>query len=288
MKTVLFDEKGIAQDATSPSFRRRMDALPGFDLVRFMVVNAGWVAIRADRTRLVLTVRPSKVLGAALAGALYFIGDADDGPCCLVLLEAGDLVTYEFRSRSELITALCDAVGMAQPNNSHRFKRKSVPYELLSRDCKPALDLLEVWAELDGKFDMERLWRCINISWRGRFAVVRADRDAMRVTALGLGFKELARFWGAGAVSERLHDQPDAAYGLWLANAYRQAIHSQSPLIEQVDCNVEWAELGMRRHRYWRVIIPMTTAEGSNVALGVTLPDRSIALLPDTEVGIES
>jgi len=283
---IMFDDRGRLR---RPDLVRREHATSGpssgtgYDYPRFQVVNAGWVGICQMRSRIVVFLRPSKATSGALAGALYHLADAGvegDGPGNIVVLGGEAPLSYEFPTRCALLRAVCDVVDAAQPCHHHRFARRQAKRSQMTADS-PILGLASIWHELDGRYDVERMWRCLTVELRQRFVVVSTDPDAMHVRSLGGGFGELARYWPTGG-GVRLKDQPDAHYGRWLEGAYREAEQSDQPLIEAVDCDIDWPREGRRRHRYWRFIAPFQLDGGRRVVLGATLIDPAIALRPES------
>jgi hypothetical protein len=258
---------------------RRIETTGGKDVVRYLVVNSGWAAIVLDHGRLAVSLRPAVVSSAAFAALLYMIGDSSEGPCGLSLYDGAQATWFEFPSRKGLMDALIAAVDTAIADK--RLLRRSMPRIALT--AQPALEsLLGICEELDGHYDPERLWRCLTVAVRGRFAVVREVNDAIRLSALGRGFYELSHFWQGGPTTERLRDFPDVRYGRWVASTYQDVIVGNEPLIDMVDCMIDWPHIGRRRHQYWRVIVPMVTADGTRIALGATVADTSITLGKDS------
>ncbi len=275
---LFFDEHGEQRDAASPSLRRSLDAAEsGFDFRRFMIVNAGWVSVvRADKD-LVLALRPAKVSPKAFAGALFFLADQRDLPATLEVHDGTRQTRYPFASIGALVSAACEIAAQAQDAGVDRFRRRAASREA-ARKAPLAVELVRIWRELDGVLDMERMWRLLNKGFGGRYIVISPSRSGFEVDAMGAGFSELARYWRSKNGRVRVVDQPDVRYGRWVSNAYEDALNWGAPLVEQVDCDIEWPQEGTRRHCYWRVIAPFRSAAGSPALLSVSLPDSGISL----------
>lgn len=277
MRVLLFDADGNSQRTDTPSFRKATATHGGSDLIQFYVVNAGWLAVSLRPASFSVAVRPMKAADPALAAALYYLSDLPEIPCELWIYSGQEASQYRFTSSGGLIQALCAAISEARMREHERFRRRTVEREGLSGHT--ALQaLVSQWEELAGEFDIERMWRSLMEGVRGRFAVVRQDPDCLRISQLGKGILTLPHYYPTKSHSNRLKDQYDAYYGEWVSNAYEEAIVTDLPLMEQVDCHVNWPYFGTLRHRYWRVILPFCATDGSQLALGVTLPDANIDL----------
>jgi hypothetical protein len=84
--------------------------------------------------------------------------------------------------------------------------------------------------------------------------------------------------WRANGVGVPLDELPDHNYGLWAAEAYRQAMAEGSPHIHDVDAIVKWPHVGRTRMRYRRVIVPIAAETEGDVMLGGSIIDNRIDL----------
>jgi len=281
-KFVLFDEVG--REKTLDLVRRDL-AIGGarsdtqFDLSRFLIVNAGWTGIYQSDAQLIVFLRPAKVAPAALSGALYWVADAagdGHGHGTLVILDGANPTSLQYPNRHALLQAVCDAVNDAQPSHAERFARRVAQRAELASDS-PLLGLANIWHELNGRLDIERMWRLLHGGLGRRFIMLSTDPDAMRVKSFGGGFDMLPSYWASDMRGVRVRDQPDLAYGKWIENAYREADATDYPLIEAIDCEVDWPREGLRCHRYWRVMVPFEL-DGQRIVLGATMNDTGISL----------
>ncbi|RDJ94273.1 hypothetical protein B4Q13_15665, partial [Lacticaseibacillus rhamnosus] len=58
------------------------------------------------------------------------------------------------------------------------------------------------------------------------------------INDVGSGLTRLAEYWLSRARGLRVEDQPDYAYGKWVARLYQQALSCGEPLLEDVDALV--------------------------------------------------
>jgi len=277
-KLVMFNEAG--EPRTPDLLRSDFDTGGGtrFDLPRFLVVNAGWVGVYQLKARLVVFLRPAKVCAGALSGALYWIADAvtASGVGSLIVLDGAAPIAFEYPDRYALLQAVCDTVNAAQPPPSDRFARRNARRSELASNS-PLLGIANIWHELNGQLDIERMWRLLHGDLGRRFILLTTDPDAMRIKRFGGGFETLPSYWESDMRGSRVRDQPDLAYGRWIENAYREADAIDGPVVEAIDCEVDWPREGLRCHRYWRVTVPFAL-DGQRLVLGATISDVSISL----------
>lgn len=247
------------------------------DFARFMVVNAGWVHVAFGFSSFKIKLRPAKVNQRALAATLFCVAEFANAEINLTVYTGHEVCLVMYGSRGSAINAICAVMNEVDVVRSKPFARRAVARgQLANKQTFEAL--LSTWAELQGIFDFERLWRLLNVGLAGRYLVFRAHSDGLRLESMGAGFQELANYW-SGARHPRVVDQPDAAYGQWIARTYEDVCNRMTPLVDQVDCEVAWPSEGSRRHRYWRCVAPFRRPnDGQTLLLSVTMHDSMITL----------
>lgn len=282
---IMFDKSGSARlpELINTQFRARGSKSAQPDCMRGNIVNGGCVALLHAGAGLIVYLRPSHVHPRALAAALYHLADAavsGEGPGKIVILGQRKSELH-VPTRRDLVETLCKLVNDADPSNQQRFARREASRTEIA-PTSPVAGLASIWHEVGGRFDRERLWRCLTGEFGQRFVVVSTEPGAMRVKSLGGGFSELAQYWWPVSGEDvRLTDQPDVHYGRWIEDVYREADRKDQPLIEAVDCEIDWPREGLRRHRYWRFIAPFQCENGRRIVLGATLVDNNIGLRSD-------
>jgi hypothetical protein len=78
------------------------------------------------------------------------------------------------------------------------------------------------------------------------------------------------RAWADSAVGRAVEDQPDPAYGTWIAGACRTIDERQVPRYELVT-----AQVGPRQWRYERLMLPWRGPDDRRFVLSVSLRDRT-------------
>jgi hypothetical protein len=81
--------------------------------------------------------------------------------------------------------------------------------------------------------------------------------------------------WAQRAIGRPLHDQPDHAYGRWIAEACRAVDDRQVPRYELITASVSPDDGGSpRRWRYERLMLPWRDASGRHLVVSVSLRDE--------------
>jgi hypothetical protein len=75
-----------------------------------------------------------------------------------------------------------------------------------------------------------------------------------------------------------VEDQPDYAYGQWVARAYRQVLETREPSLDDVDAVIAWPHQPRVSYRYKRLVVPFQGGNRSTLLLSATVIDSDINL----------
>ncbi|HEX2117003.1 MAG TPA: hypothetical protein VHM01_21580 [Alphaproteobacteria bacterium] len=81
--------------------------------------------------------------------------------------------------------------------------------------------------------------------------------------------------WAQSAIGQPLQDQPDQAYGQWIAEACRQVDDRQVPRFELITARVAQAGATPRQWRYERLMLPWRDTSGRRLVVSVSLRDQA-------------
>ena len=116
----------------------------------------------------------------------------------------------------------------------------------------------------------------------GRYVVFRQAEDNGRIVfhEFGPGLFSDYETWRTCAVGAPMEEQPDRAYGRWVASAYYDVMTMRQPRIEDVDAIVRWPNTGRARLRYKRIVVPLATDDplAPPMMLGGSLIDNRVDL----------
>jgi hypothetical protein len=279
MQTFLFDDMGDIWDAKSRSLAEALGAsLSINELAKYVVRNLGFIAASDNDGSISLRLRPAVVSPTALGALVYWLHDR---PVARVLISCLDAEwSHELvASREETVHRLLSRVKFTANDRDGDFLRRPRPLEELA-PASPLRALLDAWNQCSGKFDRERLNRVLETALRKRYLLVEssAASPSMLVKEIGTGFENTAVRWLSHIRGLRVEDQPDYAYGQWIASIYREASAKSIPTLEDVDAVIRWPEHPRVSYRYQRLMVPFESSKDSTLVLGVTIPETTIDL----------
>jgi hypothetical protein len=279
LQTYLFDDKGELWDGRSRELADVLDAsLSSEDLRKYVVRNLGFIAITENSGSLRLQLRPAVVSQMALSGLLYWMHDRAvdrvlisylDGEWSHELVASREEAVRRLLARTTFLPADRHGDFLSQPRTLHDLT-----------DTSPLRAVLSAWAECNGVYDQERLLPVLQKATNGRFFLVEATTSspAIMIRDIGTGFTRDAGYWLGRTVGHRVEDQPDYAYGKWLAEIYGKVATSRAPSLDDVDAVITWPQQPRISYRYRRLVVPFGTRTDSTLLLSATLIDPAIDL----------
>jgi hypothetical protein len=288
MRSVIFDDQGEVWDAKSRRLARDLHAsIQGDELTDYVVRNLGFVAAKEMGGSLRISLRPAVVSPIAFTALLYWLHDRTADR---VLVSFCDREwTHEMmRSRDEAVRKLMGRVDFDQGAREGDFLQEDLPLDSLP-DTSPLRDVLNMWHASGGKFDRERLAPILERALNGRFVLAEAasDRPSLLIKDIGSGLRRPAHHWLSRSIGLRIEDQPDYAYGKWVAHAYRAVLNRGEPDLGDVDAVIRFPQETRQSFRYRRLLLPFTDDGGSGIVLCASLvdPDINLRVKARNEVG---
>lgn len=279
MRCVLLDDRGAEWDAGSSLLAEALQAsIAGEELTSYAVRNLGFVAVSDNERAARIRLRPAVVSPIAFSALLYWLHDHPRERCVLSFLD-NDWSHEVVGGSNEAVHRLMQRVTVRTHDREGDFLQAPRPlYSLAQRS--PLRAMLNIWSESNGVFDGERLHPLLEKALDGRFVMVEVASDSANLVIknIGSGLRKPAQHWLARSIGLRVEDQPDYAYGKWVARSYRNVINSGEPDLGDVDAVISWPQQSRQSFRYQRLLLPFKTADNSAVLLGATLADPSIDL----------
>jgi hypothetical protein len=279
MRSVIFDDQGELWDAKSRRLAYDLDAsIEGEELVDYVVRNLGFVAAKEMGGSLRVSLRPAVVSPIAFSALMYWLHDRTADR---VLLSFCDREwTHEMmRSREEAVRKLMNRVDFGQGAREGDFLQEVLPLDSLPR-ASPLREVLDMWHALGGKLDRERLAPVLDRALQGRYVLVEAaaERPCLLIKDIGTGLRRPAHHWLSRSIGLRVEDQPDYAYGKWVAGTYRNVLSTGEPDLGNVDAVIRFPQEARQSFRYRRLLLPFMTDDKSEVILCTSLVDPDINL----------
>jgi hypothetical protein len=279
MQTLLFDDKGEVWDAKSHKLADALQAsLSCEDLLGYVVRNLGFIAVTDNNGSLRLQLRPAIVSQMALGGLLYWLHDRAIERVLISYLD-GEWSHELMRSREDAVRRLLVRVPFRPTDREGDFLHMPRSLQDLSH-ASPLRAVLNAWAECGGKFDFERIHPVVQKALNGRFVLFEAppDSPAVHVKDVGGGLGKSAEYWLSRTKGLRVEDQPDYAYGKWVAEACRQVLITREPSFEDVDAVITWPQQPRISYRYRRLLVPFEGERDSTLVLSATVIDPDVNL----------
>ena len=279
MRSVLIDDRGEMWDAGSRRLADDLQAsITGEELTDFAIRNMGFVGVAGANGSVRVSLRPAVVSPIAFAALLYWLNDRVVDRVLLSLFDRS--WSHEIKaSREDAVRALLARVTFGSDSRAGDFLQQDLPLHALPARC-PLQGVLAVWSEASGKFDGERVLPMLENVLNGRFVLVEASTSspALVIKDVGPGLAKPAEYWLARSIGNRVEDQPDYAYGKWIAGLYRQVLNNGAPSLSDVDAVISWPQHSRERFRYRRLVVPFDGGRNSTVLLGASLSDPGINL----------
>ena len=270
------DRRGKAGRSALPT--RSKSSIAGDELTNYVVRNLGYVAVSETETMARIRMRPSIVSPVAFSALLYWLHDRPKDRFVLSFLES-EWSHEVLGGRDDVIRKLIQRVDARGSEREGDFLQ--VPRGLHTLPASsPLRAVLTIWSEMEGVYDGERLHPLLERALGGRFVLVegRSGASNLVIKDIGSGLRKPAQHWLARSIGLRVEDQPDYAYGKWVAGSYRDVLNSGEPDLGDVDAVISWPQASRQSFRYRRLLLPFKTNENSAILLGATLTDPSINL----------
>jgi hypothetical protein len=275
----LFDARGVVWGGGTALLADALQSsIVGDDLTNYAVRNLGFIAVSQTESMARIRLRPSIVSPVAFSALLYWLHDRPKDRFVLSFLES-EWSHEVLGARDDVVRKLMLRIDARGSDREGDFLQAPRALHTLPTSS-PLRAVLNIWSETEGVFDASRLHPLLERALDGRFVLVEARTDSsnLLIKDIGSGLRKPAQHWLARSIGLRVEDQPDYAYGKWVARSYRDVINSGEPDLGDVDAVISWPQASRQTFRYRRLLLPFRTTGDSAMLLGATLADPSINL----------
>jgi hypothetical protein len=250
------------------------------------ISNLGFIYLTGRQHGLVLSLRPKVVSLRALIAAVYLLSDLPQHRIVLASLSDGWNHRF-FRNPSELTLELFAELRQRETTDSNFLRRKRSVDDIAKKSI--FADLMRAWVSAGAVFDHEFLDTIAHCMLRGRFALLKPQRDGhtLIIEDWGHSYGSFDKRWLSMSRGLRFEDQPDFRYALAAVDAYHEVLRSGRPLLDEIDAIVSHPQLGPRRLQYRRFILPIRAPTGEPLLLSTSLTDPNIDLRPLPLIGAD-
>jgi hypothetical protein len=284
----LFDDRGQTWEGGSLRLAEALESsIAGDELTNYAVRNLGYVAVSETETMARIRMRPSIVSPVAFSALLYWLHDRPKDRFVISFLES-EWSHEVLGGRDDVIRRLLQRIEARSNEREGDFLQVPRPLHLLS-GSSPLRAMLSIWSDSGGKYDRERLHPLLEKALDGRFVVAEAKegRSELVIKDIGSGLRKPAQHWLSRSIGLRVEDQPDYAYGKWVAGSYRDVLRKREPDLGDVDAVIAFPQAARQSFRYRRLLLPFVGDGTSNIVLCTSLvdPDINLRVKPRHEVG---
>jgi hypothetical protein len=275
----LIDDQGQVWDGGSRQLRHAYDSpYSGGEFSDYAVVNLGFIATNVYGQSAQVRLRPSFTADAAYDALYRWLLSRRFERIVLTWLDNG-WRNEMLRSNQAALIRLDDLIEEAKRQRPDEFLSRKLEGPSL-RDPQNMQELFRQWPNLAANLNEGEIRRILEPLLGHRYVVVRGQRNADEMVFSEFGGGIFANYdvWRSCAIGAPIEEQPDRLYGRWVANAYKEAIQTNSPRLDQVDAIVCWPREGRLRMRYQRLIVPIKVSSQEVHLLGGSVVDDRIDL----------
>jgi hypothetical protein len=249
---------------------------PDFDFPAYAVRNLGYVMVAARDGVIRIRMRPVFVGHRTLDALMAHLACREPTRVAISYFDAawhhelcGD--GRAARSRVRAIVEACTREEAGQPFVAARRNIAGV----LHKAGEPFAPVLRRW--LDGAPPEGLTAFLDSCHLYDRAMIVERERDTGRFVFRhsGENIRLYDRSWAGAAVGRHVEDQPDPAYGAWIAGACRAVDERQVPRYELVTAQVDGPGAAASPWRYERLMLPWRGADDRRFVVSVSLRDQS-------------
>ncbi len=252
--------------------------LPREKLVRYLLVNLGWVEISTDRSSLIVRCRPAKLSGPTLAALYYATAKHHDGRIWLDAfgLDWSRRTFPSFQSFLSFMMALCPADESPDPWGDSRHIR--LAQDARTSPFAPIINQIGIVAAnaADPNTSVRLLERLLPARWS--IFSIDTEKSTSLILAMSGDFCRFDPKWHAVGNGARITDFGDRAYGAWIANHHRLIAERMHAAHEHVDAIVKLPKLGTMRLRYQCLTLPVELRNGSRLLVCGAIDDVGAGL----------
>lgn len=274
----IVDDKGEARCLGEPGLVRSFGSdISREDFTLFAVRNLGFIHATCVNRRWNIRLRPRVVSPWAVAGTMLLLsreGARSGSISCYADSEWRDEIAGPFE---RLMAKLAAYDRRKLTSGSRRFIARPGQTIRLP-DSDPLGRLLKLW-ELRRADDPVSVAQSCEPLVAGRITLAEAgEGEGFVVRHTGTGYRIYDRSYLDNNSGRRLEDDPDEAYGHWIASSYRSTLETGSAALHEVDAIIRGRRNGLERVCYRRLIVPLSPGGSNRFVLSASVLDSSVDL----------
>lgn len=279
MMQLLVDDEGKTWHSSSRTLRDAFDSpFSGGEFIEYSVKNLGFVAINGYGQSCEVRLRPGFVSDKAILALGKWLSDSH--------IQRVALTTFDKKWRHELIAA----VGVEERLNQLVMESAAAPaLDYLARPLvagvstmlPDAQKILASWPFLMANYSTETLLQLARFALNDRYVVIKRSDNQEKLIFHEISDEIYKHYetWRCCAVGAPIEEQPDRAFGRWVAGTYYEVEPTNIARQDAVDAIMRLPHVARRsRLRYHRLIFPVPNGSSGPLLVGGSIVDHSIDL----------
>lgn len=253
---------------------------PDFDLAGYAARNLGYVWLIIDEQITLLQFRAGMVSQATLNSLKPYLRKAvASRPVGLVFYASGWL-EEAYVTAEPLLARLDELSPLREARMRDQFIRQpQQPREWIYDAPQTLGGMFELWRFEGGTFSQPVQRYLESSGLASRTVLLQPGNDGhLYVDTSGAGFTVYDNFSFHQVQRRKIEDQPDRAYGKWVAEAYHHTLNMGAPQIDDIDAIIDEPGHDPRRRRYQRVILRWNMPAGGVLLTGSSLLNQNISI----------
>jgi hypothetical protein len=247
---------------------------PDFDFLDYATRNLGFVAVFERAGFMRVRLRPAFCGRRTAAALLDFLAQRQQARAGITYFSR--IWHHEICAGASLAPRLAELLTVAEDDEA---PFQAVPRRistLLHATGSPFTPILRRWLDNAQPEGLASFLATCGLYDRSMIVERMGDSGHFVFRHSGRGIQLYPSGWTRSAVGRFLHDQPDRAYGAWIAEACRAVDDRQVPRRELILARVAH-EHGRAPHhwRYERLMLPWRSGDGRRLIVSVSLRDQA-------------
>jgi hypothetical protein len=260
----LIDDAGRSWDAQAWALRKHLFVEDvRVSASALAVQRLGFIAVDVERALVRVRLNPALVAKAACAALFLYLRQRPDTRLAVIDLRAANTPQIA-TSTGAGIRQLAQLIAEAQYDVQERFRAREIDKD----ETGPLAFLVDTWHAAPAEERLATVLTAVATAALNRFLVLDRAHPTHDLTCVDAGtLPTYPNGWNTRVVGASVRYFPDGELAQWANSAYRRALKNRMPLLERVEAEIHWPTVGIRTHKYRRVILPHHRDDGSEAVL---------------------
>lgn len=253
---------------------------PDFDLAGYAARNLGYVWLLIEEDVTFLQFRAGMISPAAVNSLKPYLRKAVAAKPVGLVFYASGWLEEAYIEADALLARIDELAPLREPRMRDQFIRQpQSPWDWLYSAPQALSAMFELWRFEDGRYSAAVQRYLENSGLGARTVLLQPGNDGhLYVDTSGPGFTVYDSFSFHQQQRRKIEDQPDRAYGRWVADAYDHTLRLGVPQIDDIDAIIDEPGHDPRRRRYQRIILRWKLPTAGTLITGSSLLNQNISI----------